>query len=77
MCACIRVDYTSEQFVLLPLPTNARKAAVQLRWYQPWYSGYRQDVWSLDDLVIGATDTPFFSQLTRGYVDDFNAGEYR
>ena len=63
--------------VLLSLPTVARKAAVQLRWYQPSYSGYRQDVWSLDDVVIGATDTPLLTQPTTGYVDDFNSGEYR
>ena len=52
-------------------------AAVQLRWYQPWYSGYRRDVWSLDDVLIGATDTLQLTQPVKGYVDDFNSGEYR
>ena len=70
-------DYTSEQFVLLSLPTTARRNSVQLRWYQPSYSGYRRDVWSLDDVVIGATDTPQLSQSVAGYVDDFNSGGYR
>lgn len=74
---CISIDYTSEQLVLLSLPTNARKAAVKLRWYQSWYSGYRQDVWSLDDVLIGAVDTSHFDQPVKGYVDDFNAGVYR
>ena len=71
------IDYTSEQLVLLSLPTNARKAAVKLRWYQSWYSGYRQDVWSLDDVLIGAVDIAHFDQPVKGYVDDFDAGVHR
>ena len=67
----------SEQLVLLSLPTSARKVAVKLRWYQSWYSGYRRDIWSLDDVLIGAVDTAHFNQPVNGYVDDFNSGLYR
>ena len=63
--------------MILSLPTSARKTAVKLRWYQPWHSGYHQDVWSLDDVLIGAVDTPHFNQPVKGYFDDFNAGVYR
>ena len=63
--------------MLLSLPTNARKPAVKLRWYQSWYSGYHQDVWSLDDVLIGAVDTAYIDQTVNGYVDDFNAGVHR
>ena len=71
------IDYVSEQLVLLSLPTKARKAAVKLRWHQSWYSGYHQDIWSLDDVLIGAVDTGHFNQSIKGYVDDFNSGQYR
>jgi len=71
------LDYTSEQLVLLSLPTAARRAAVQLRWYQPWYSGYGEDTWSLDDVLIGAVDTLHVNQPVTGYVDDFNSGVYK
>jgi len=71
------LDYTTEQLVLLSLPTAARRAAVQLRWYQPWYSGYGEDTWSLDDVLIGAIDTLNVNQPVTGYVDDFNSGVYK
>ena len=71
------VDYTLEQLVLLSLPTTGRRPAVQLRWYQSWYSGYRQDIWSLDDVLIGAVDTLYVNQPVPGYMDDFNSGIYK
>ena len=74
---CIYIDYTSEQLVLLSLPTAARRPAVQLRWYQPWYMGYRQDIWSLDEVLIGAVDTLYVNQPVTGYMDDFNSGIYK
>ena len=76
-CALIILDYTSEQLVLLSLPTTARSSAVQLRWYQSWYSGYRLDTWSLDDVLIGAVDTLYVNQPVTGFMDDFNSGLYK
>ena len=72
ICKLCTLDY-----VLLPLPTAARRAEIQLRWYQSWYSGYQQDMWSLDDVIIGAVDTLRVNQPVTGYMDDFNSGLYK
>jgi len=77
ICKLCTLDYASEQLVLLSLPTAARRAEIQLRWYQSWYSGYQQDMWSLDDVVIGAVDTLHVNQPVTGYMDDFNSGLYK
>lgn len=34
------------------LPEGARNIGCKFRWWQPEHSGYRSDVWALDDISL-------------------------
>ncbi|XP_078717259.1 LOW QUALITY PROTEIN: reelin [Lampetra fluviatilis] len=45
-------DYTQARFVHQAMPPAARAPCARLRWWQPAHSGFGQDQWAIDDIIV-------------------------
>ncbi|XP_005995356.1 reelin isoform X2 [Latimeria chalumnae] len=45
-------DFHEPRIISMELPEDARKFAVQFRWWQPYHSGPGEDVWAIDEITM-------------------------
>lgn len=66
-------QYRSPSEVTYVLPNDAKKAATRFRWWQASSSGNNYDIWSIDEIYIGANE-PYATRLYENFVPDIHSG---
>ena len=47
------LNYKTDRFVHLDLPSEAKTEATRFRWWQPSHNGHGHDQWAIDEVLIG------------------------